>query len=153
MIKKIVSLNSKSSFEDIVFMSKNSGLLNQYIMLSNPTNKNEKIIKTAFNLKTHKNHIFIEVKYPLGRRDKRLEIVTRDKNLIKIYKISKLTSADQEALEIDEILTNIKAKYKNSDKEFYGVLVFEQLPVKSVIESISKILSNKITFVQNELIS
>ncbi len=148
MSKQIVLLNAKSSFKYIVYHKK-TGFENKNIKLSNSNKKNELIIRVASNFKEHGVEVFIEVKYPFGMRNKRLEIVSRNQKIIKIYKISKTNFFDKDALEIDQVLTEIKNEFNDSGKEFIGVLLFEQLPQNKVIEYVKKILSNKVDFMQN----
>ena len=74
-----------------------------FILKKNPKTKNEKLILLAskFNNIPSKN-LCLSVKYPLGKREKRLELVFINEN-INILKISKKSLFDKDAMEMDFI--------------------------------------------------
>jgi len=146
MNKKIINLNVKSRLNDIV-SGISGGVVRQYIKVDDPQNKNEKIIFFSAQFVKNKIDVFIEVKYKYLRRDKRIEIVTLKDNLISLYKISKTQTLDKDAIEIDQILTNIKLEYKNSNFKFIGNLIIGNIESELIINSINNALLNEVNFI------
>ncbi|MDC1357725.1 hypothetical protein N8310_09080 [Pseudomonadota bacterium] len=146
MNKKVINLNVKSRLNDIV-SGISGGVVRQYIKVDDPQNKNEKIIFFSAQFVKNKIDVFIEVKYKYLRRDKRIEIVTLKDNLISLYKISKTQTLDKDAIEIDQILTNIKLEYKNSNFKFIGNLIIGNIESELIINSINNALLNEVNFI------
>jgi hypothetical protein len=97
-----------------------------FILKRKPQNKNEKLILLAskFNNIPREN-LCLFVKYPFGKREKRLELVFINEN-INILKISKKSFFDKDAMEMDNLLSHIYKNFKPK-KELVGNLIFFEL--------------------------
>ena len=148
MAKEIIILKAKADLHDVV-LNKIHGVDRHYILSPNPKTKLDKLVYLASMLsKKSKSTSLLEVQYTYGRRAKRLEVVSINDNEITIYKISKKSNIDKDSLELDQVITSLKLEFKGSQYNFAGCLVFDQLPVENVINSVKKILSNQIDFIQ-----
>lgn len=114
-----------------------------FILKKNPKTKNEKLILLAskFNNIPSKN-LCLSVKYPLGKREKRLELVFINEN-INILKISKKSLFDKDAMEMDNLLSHVYENL-NPTKELVGNLIFFELPEPITYEPKKLLIENKI---------
>ena len=93
-------------------------------------------------------NFFFKVKFPYGRRIKRIELVSKFKNNFNIYKISNKSNIDKDIFELDEIISLIKEKYNATEFIFEGFIGTTNLPNNEVINSIQENLSNFITYIK-----
>lgn len=141
----IVKFLTKGSLNSIID-GKFDGIERDYLI----SDKN-KILRYAINLKNKIDcSIFLEVKYQFGFRDKRIEIVLNQGNIFALVKIiSDNAKLDQEVLNLDNIITDIK---KNTNINIDGLIIAENKIKPEVIESIKSIITNDFTFLDlNEL--
>lgn len=141
---RIIKLNVRSNLIDV---SKNidSGNIREYIDLGNASKKQNDLIITLAGVLSESNYDFvgIECKYLFGKRDKRLEVVFKYDNIIHIVKISKQKKFDKDAIELDNIISDISQKHNLSIKGF--VLLTDEFN-NDIIESYSKSMQNSIAF-------
>lgn len=120
-----------------------------YLVKEKPSTKEERIIKLADYLKKEIiARVGIKVKFPLGSREKRLEIVALYKNTIFIIKLSSEKSFDVDAFELDEIISNF-LRSENS-RSVIGILYIDDMKDTGNLSIIEENLSNKIIIVFNE---
>ena len=151
MTKEIITLKTKADLSDIV-LRRTYGVDRNYILSSSPKSKLDKQVHLASTLSNGKRSTcLLEVQFKYGSRAKRLEVVSVLDTIITIYKFSKKTSIDKDALELDQVMSAIETNFKESQYNFAGCLVLEQLPASNVIDSVKKILSNQIDFIQTAL--
>ena len=114
-----------------------------FILKKNPKTKNEKLILLAskFNNIPSKN-LCLSVKYPFGKREKRLELVFINEN-INILKISKKSLFDKDAMEMDNLLSHVYENLKPT-KELVGNLIFFELPEPITYEPKKLLIENNI---------
>jgi hypothetical protein len=120
----IIEINTKSDFIKVV-NDKPSGIPRKYLVTDIFKNKLEKIVFVASVLKKQESsNVFIEMKYPLGRRDKRIEIVTIENKVINICKIVKMNDFDESYFELLSIINDANNKQNTNGHTIKGVLIF-----------------------------
>ena len=141
---RIIKLNVGSKLIDISknIISKNK---RDYIDLGNKSRKQSDLIISLASILSESNYDFvgIECKYLFGKRDKRLEVVFSDNNIIHIVKISKQKKFDKDAIELDTIISDISEKHNLSIKGF--VLLIDEFN-DDIIETYSNSMQNSIAF-------
>ena len=143
MIGQIVSIVTNPSFESIL-RGEDDGVLKQYLLGSSLTGKDSNILMQSKELINAKQQVFLKVKVPFGRRDKRLEIVSRYDNRIDIYKISNIKKVDKDSLEMDNVISTVYSNYKQFNIEFSGIVLLERMPEQNTIDLIQEKTSNNI---------
>lgn len=120
----IIELNTKADFIEVV-NNKPSGIPRRYLVTEIFKNKLEKIVFVASVLrKEESSNVFIEMKYPLGRRSKRIEIVTIEKKVINFCKIVKMNDFDESYFELLSIIDDAINKQNTNGYKINGVLIF-----------------------------
>ncbi len=120
----IIELNTKADFIEVV-NNKPSGIHRKYLVTDIFKNKLEKIVFVASVLKKEESgSVFIEMKYPLGRRYKRIEIVTIEKKVINLCKIVKMNDFDESYFELLSIIDDANNKQNTNGHIINGVLIF-----------------------------
>jgi hypothetical protein len=141
---RIIKLNVGSNLID-VSQNLDSGSIREYIDSGNASKKQNDLIITLAGILSESNYDFvgIECKYLFGKRDKRLEVIFKYDNIIYIVKISKQKKFDKDAIELDNIISDISQKHNISIKGF--VLLIDEFN-NDIIESYSNSMQNSITF-------
>lgn len=141
---RIIKLNVGSNLID-VSQNLDSGSIREYIDYGNTSKKQNDLIISLAGILSESNYDFvgIECKYLFGKRDKRLEVVFKYDNIIYIVKISKQKKFDKDAIELDNIISDISQKHNISIKGF--VLLIDEFH-NDIIESYSKSMQNSIAF-------
>ncbi len=141
---RIIKLNVGSNLID-VSQNLDSGSIREYIDSGNASKKQNDLIITLAGILSESNYDFvgIECKYLFGKRDKRLEVVFKYDNIIYIVKISKQKKFDKDAIELDNIISDISQKHNISIKGF--VLLIDEFN-NDIIESYSNSMQNSIAF-------
>jgi hypothetical protein len=130
-----VQLNTKANILEIV-KDESSGILRTYLLSNNFKNKLEKIVFVANTIKEKIcSNIFIEVKYPLGRRDKRIEIVSIDNSRVTLYKIVKMNDFDESYFELLSVIDDMEKQLQRVDFQINGCLVFMEEYNRDIIEN------------------
>jgi hypothetical protein len=137
-----VKLNTGSNLIEI---SQNiiSGKTKEYIDFeSESIEHKDYIISLAYLLNEYGfDFVGIESKYSFGKRNKRFEIILKDKSQIVIIKISKQNKFDKDALELDNIITYINSSH-NIDLKGY-ILILDNFN-KDIINDYIKSMKNNI---------
>ncbi len=141
---RIIKLNVGSNLID-VSQNLDSGSIREYIDSGNASKKQNDLIITLAGILSESNYDFvgIECKYLFGKRDKRLEVVFKYDNIIYIVKISKQKKFDKDAIELDNIISDISQKHNISIKGF--VLLIDEFN-NDIIASYSNSMQNSIAF-------
>ena len=121
---EIITLNDNALMEDVV-LGLPTGKVKQYILTNDNIERLSHIIRLANKLEEEGKEVFIEVKFNTvyNPRPKRLEIVTKNKKGIGIYKFTKKASVEQDCLSVQRIIDELKTKYEIA---FYGYLVLNE---------------------------
>jgi hypothetical protein len=129
----ILNLNSKAELVDLI-NNNDSGVIRTYLVNASFRNKLDKIIFVSNKLISIRNVVpFIEVKYNFGRRNKRIEIVFKDKNELNLCKITNTNEFDKDYFDLLSVLTDINENYPNHTLK--GVLIFIDDYKKELVES------------------
>jgi len=120
----VFRLNTNANLIDIL-RSNDSGVYRDYLLDNTQSlNRLNQIILYASIIK-NKNYVpFIEVKFTskYGRREKRIEIVSKNNNEFVLYKLSKASKFDKDALELSNLIIEVKEIINNPTIK--GVLLF-----------------------------
>ena len=154
---RIVSLNVggvlKPDLCKVISFSKRKYIDN----LSNSKSHKELTIRLASQLNGIENEfIGLEVKYPFGKRNKRIEVVSIRENIITLFKISKTEKFDKDILEMESLINNLKI---NSDYTINGIVLLNQEADANMIDSflgrinVNIKVKNFKTFLENVLLS
>jgi len=140
----ILKINTNANLLEII-SSINSGIDREYLFEpSLKKNRLQEIIHYANKIKNENIIPFIEVKFAskYGRREKRIEIVGKNNNIFIIYKISKISKFDKDALEIQNIINEVRETLK--DISIKGVLLFSDktTDTKFINSSLSSITTD-----------
>jgi hypothetical protein len=150
MAKEIVTFKTKADLNDVILRGI-YGEDRKYILSPHPKSKLERLVNLASAISnSNKSSCLLEVQFTYGKRAKRLEVVSILDTTISIYKLSKKTSIDKDALELDQVISSIQTHFNDFKYNFTGCLVLKELPSSNVINSVKKILSNQIDFVQTD---
>ena len=133
----ILSVNCKANLLELL-ADKPSGVNREYILEhNNATRLGQLVLYSSLLIK---NNItpYIEVKFvsKYSKREKRIELITKEEKKITIYKVSSFSKYDKDALELVNIITEIQEKFTELD--VYGVLLFAEK--KTNIDFINKSL-------------
>jgi hypothetical protein len=116
------------------------GVDTQYILNHTSKKRIDTLVVIANSLYQQNATPFIEVKFVsrYSSREKRLEIVSRSQDTITIYKISAFSRYDKDAIDLNQLLEEIKSIFSNSEYKFCGVLLFKELEkIQFIKESLS----------------
>ena len=143
-MSEVINLYSRIDLKTLI-----SGQVTQdqtsFILKRKPTTKNDKLILLASKFNYMPGHsVCLSVKYPLGKREKRLELVCINEK-INILKISKKSSFDKDAMEMDNLLSHVYENL-NPPKELAGHLLFFELPEPINYEPEELLIENNIFF-------
>ena len=125
MASKIIDINTNSTLDSII-KNKSDGIVKKFLLDSDIKLKNQEILTFYKYIEVNNFEFFFKVKFPYGRRIKRIELVSKFENTFYIYKISNKSNLDKDIFELDEIISLIKEKY-NATKfifEEIGIIVF-----------------------------
>ena len=147
MASKIIDINTNSTLDSII-KNKSDGIVKKYLLDSDIKLKNQEILTFYKYIEVNNFEFFFKVKFPYGRRIKRIELVSKFKNNFYIYKISNKSNIDKDIFELDEIISLIKEKYNATKFIFEGFIGTTILPNNEVINSIQENLSNFITYIK-----
>ena len=103
----------------------NAGKMEMYLLQKKPWDKLGKQVNLSNRLMKEGLSVYIEVKFcsDFSKRPKRLEVVSLDKDYnLCIYKFSSSQKFDRDASELEEILDEVKNKYKGQIKSIHGIL-------------------------------
>lgn len=141
---RIIKLNVGSNIIDIS-QSLDSGTSREYIDLGIKSKKQSDLIISLAGKLSESNYEFvgIESKYMFGKRNKRLEIVFKDEKTIHVIKISKQKKFDKDAIDLDNLITDIINKYKISIK---GIILLTDDFDSKVVNDYSNSMKNIIEF-------
>ena len=129
----ILNINSKAELVDLI-NNKESGVIRTYLVSESFRNKLDKIIFVSNKLLSiRKVCPFIEVKYDIGRRNKRLEIVYKIKDEYHLCKITKPNEFDKDYFDLVSVINDIENKYPN--QKIKGILIFMNEYKKELVES------------------
>lgn len=142
---KSIKLVSNSDLGSLIEGLQN-GIESEFLLNQNPSTHKEKIIFLADILLNRVGTLGLEVKYLYGRRNKRFELVFRHKKIVYICKLSSFSKFDQDGLELDTVISDIK---ENSDltANFRGIVILEGLFDQSILDNFSSKLKNPIFFI------
>ena len=120
-----------------------SGKFREYILPNISSNRqSDLIISLSHHLNKYSfDFIGIYCKYNYGKRNKRLEIVYYNNNKITIIKISKKRKFDKDAIELDNIITDIISR---TNQTVIGLLLISDHYKKIIMNSFTVSLKNKI---------
>jgi hypothetical protein len=119
----ILNIKSKASLLDLI-ANKDSGIIKEYMIDSTNTKRLSMLVSYSEKLINKNIEPFIEVKFQskYGKREKRIEIVGKRKNVITLYKISKVQNYDKNAIELSKLVFEIREF--NSEIKIKGILLF-----------------------------
>ena len=120
-----------------------SGKFREYILPNISSNRqSDLIISLSHHLNKYSfDFIGIYCKYNYGKRNKRLEIVYCNNNIITIIKISKQKKFDKDAIELDNIITDITSR---NDQVVIGLLLISDHYQEIIMNNFALKLENKI---------
>ena len=138
----IVAINTGADVIEIL-KGNESGKDREYILPDISSHKqSDLIISLAHHLKKYRfDFIGIECKYNYGKRNKRLEIVYCNNNKITIIKISKQKKFDKDAIELDNIVTDIISR---NNQVVIGLLLISDNYQEIIMNSFAMKLKNKV---------
>lgn len=143
LTNSIVKFKTKGSLASII-QDGFDGVLRDYL-----ASDKSQIIKIAQKIrKNFEGDVYLEVKYPYGFRERRIEILLKDEKsyfLIKI--ISDAVKVDKEAILLDQLISEI---IPNMCISPYGVLIVNKEVKSSVIKDVARNLKNKFIFIQDQ---
>jgi len=141
---RIIKLNVGSNIIDIS-QNIDSGTFREYIDLGIKSKKQSDLIISLAGKLSENDFEFvgIESKYMFGKRNKRLEIVFKDQKTIHVIKISKQKKFDKDAIDLDNLITDIINKYKISIK---GIIILTDDFDTKVVNDYSNSMKNIIEF-------
>lgn len=123
----ILKVNCKSSLSDII---KNvySGSDRDYIFSPESKKRLDLLVSYSKTLIDKGITTFIEVKFvsKYSARERRIEIVSKDKDCISLYKISSFSKYDKDALDLSHLVLEINETFTNISTPIKGVLLFPQ---------------------------
>ena len=106
MASKIIDINTNSTLDSII-KNKSDGIVKKFLLDSDIKLKNQEILTFYKYIEVNNFEFFFKVKFPYGRRIKRIELVSKFKNNFCIYKISNKSNIDKDIFELDEIISLI----------------------------------------------
>jgi len=139
----VFKLNTNAKLTDILSFI-DSGVEREYLLdQSLKINHLYEIIQYAVKIKDKNIIPFIEVKFPseFGRREKRIEIVGKNNNEFILYKFSKISKFDKDALELQSIINEAK---KINNRIIKGILLFSDRATDTnfIISSLSSLTTD-----------
>lgn len=121
MIIELVAKNELIRF----VKNENVGIQRKYIVTKSPKSKLDKIVLISSNLTSmFKCILNIEVKYLLGRREKRIEIVYKENEIFNICKITNIKEFDKDSIDLVNLLNDIKSNPDFKNYIFNAKLIF-----------------------------
>ena len=120
-----------------------TGKIKRYILTEDNIERLSAIIRLAYKLEKNNNKTYIEVKFDsqYTPRPKRLEIVAKEKDCIKIYKFSNKSSFEKECLDVQRTIDEIKSKTSLSIKGFIVIPDFNG-DLKPFMDRVSEITTD-----------
>lgn len=145
---EIINILTKTNVEDVI-NERQVGEIRKFIIQPVPKSKRDKIIYIIKRIKEELDNfqIIFECKIKFGFRDKRIEITLYNGKYLFICSLSNLKKIDKDAIGMDIILTHLKKNYGNNNLQIEGIIFYEGNIDIAVFTSITKLLSNDITFI------
>jgi hypothetical protein len=138
MIIELVTKNELLKF----VKNENIGIKRKYLVSILPKSKLDKIVLISSKLTSmFKIDLNIEVKYLLGRREKRIEIVYKDGDFFNICKITNFKEFDKDSIDLMNLLKDIKSNPIYKDYIFEAKLIFSDDFNEEIVKAF--ILQNK----------
>lgn len=138
MIIELVTKNELIKFVN----NDNVGIKRKYIVSILPKSKLDKIVLISSKLTSmFKLNLNIEVKYLLGRREKRIEIVYKEGEIINICKITNFKEFDKDSIDLMNLLKDIKSNPIYKSYVFEAKLIFTDDFNEEIVKAF--ILQNK----------
>jgi len=143
---KIINLHVRADLESILKTNPN-GSLKDYILKDSPITKSEKIIFLASVINIFKlKEVYIETKYSIGRRNKRIEICFLENKILFLGKISNAKEFDKDSIEMDSLISDIINKLSLNSLSISGLIFVGNKYNSRNINEFKKSLQNNFLF-------